>query len=131
MKRIITTILAITLALTIPFSTSASGTTNDNVHTINGMTIEFMEDSSFTTEEQAAIVQFVANGADNSSSVTYNLWCSMFGHNTTTESFTVIEHCVRDEQPRCVKTLQDVTACSRCDYVSTEIINSYYVMCCE
>lgn len=129
MKRTLTTILAMIIALSLPFSISAAGTTN-STYTIDGTTIIFSETSSLTAEEQAAVAQLIASG-NESSTTTYNLMCTLFGHKTTTESLTVIEHCVSDTAPRCLKSLQDLTTCSRCDYVNVEVLNSYYINCCD
>lgn len=130
MKKVLVSLLSIIIITVLTFTTSASGTTT-NIYTIDGITIEFSENSSFTAEEQATIAELVTKGVDNSSATTYNIMCTLFGHKTTTESFTVIEHCVSATAPRCLKSLQDVTACSRCDYVSIDVVSSYYIFCCD
>ena len=130
MKKALTVLLAILITISSLLSVSAADTSG-NVYVFDGITIEFSADSSFTAEEQAVIVQQVVAGTDNSSNTTYNLLCTLFGHKTTTESFTVIEHCVRADQPKCLETLQNVTACSRCDYVYTEVVGSVYIICCD
>lgn len=130
MKNTLTVLLAIVIISLLPLNAYANGNT-EHIFSFEGITVEFSDTSSFTIEEQAKIAEFVVNGTNDSSASTYNLWCTMFGHNTTTESFSVIEHCVRNDQPRCLKTIQEVTACSRCDYVSTNVLNTSYIMCCE
>lgn len=130
MKKTLTALLAIVIIASSLLSVSAESTMG-NVYTFNGNTIEFSADSSFTVEEQVAIAQKVANGTNDSATTTYNLMCTLFGHKTTTESFTITKHLVRDEHPKCLESLQNVTTCSRCDYVSTEVISSYYINCCD
>lgn len=130
MKRVLAIILVFIIASTLPLTAYATGVSG-NIYTINGITVKFAVDSSFTADEQAAIAEWVVNGKEDPSATTYNLWCTMFGHKTTTESFTIIEHCVSATAPRCVESLQDVTACSRCDYVTTDIISSNYIFCCD
>lgn len=129
MKRFIMLITALCVAITLSLSTFATGVSG-NIYTINGTTVEFASDSAFTPDEQLAIAEYVVNGKE-SSSTTYNLLCTLFGHNTTTESFTIIEHCVSATAPRCVESIQDITACSRCDYVEIDVVSSIYIFCCD
>ena len=130
MKKVLFLFFAIIIAATLPLSVFASATSG-NAYTINGITVKFAIDSSFTAEEQMEIAQTVINGTDSSSATTYNLMCTLFGHKTTTETIGVIEHCVSATAPRCIETVQDVTTCSRCDYVTTDIISSNYIFCCD
>lgn len=127
MKKTITSIFAIMLVLVLSLSASAHG----NIYTIDGITIEFSENSAFTAENQAVIAQAVIYGIDNSVS-TYNLWCTLFGHSELTESYTVIEHCVSSTAPRCKETIQDATMCTRCEtLLDIKVITSYYIFCCD
>lgn len=131
MKRIIIIFFALIFATSLPLTVMAAGESS-NSYTINGITVVFANNSSFTTEEQAAITELVVNGNAESSATTYNLLCTLFGHTTTTESFTVIEHCVSATAPRCVESIQDVTACTRCDTViEIDVVTSNYIFCCE
>lgn len=129
MKKFIIVIIALCVATTLSLSTIAAGVSG-NIYSINGTTVEFALDSAFTPDEQLAIAEYVVYGKE-SSSTTYNLLCTMFGHKTTTESFTVIEHCVSATAPRCIESIQDITACSRCDYVTTDVVSSIYIFCCD
>lgn len=129
MKKVLITLLAIIIAASLPINAYATETVG-NIYTFDGITVKFSADSSLSPEKQTAIAELVVNGTSDSSATTYNLLCTLFGHKTTTESFTIIEHCVRDVQPRCLESLQDVTACSRCDYVTTDVITTYYINCC-
>lgn len=129
MKKVLITLLAIIIAASLQINAYATETVG-NIYTFDGITVKFSADSSFSPEKQTAIAELVVNGTSDSSATTYNLLCTLFGHKTTTESFTIIEHCVRDVQPRCLESLQDVTVCSRCDYVTTDVITTYYINCC-
>lgn len=129
MKKLLITLLAIIIAASLPINAYATETVG-NIYALDGVTVKFSADSSLSPEKQAAIAEWVVTGTSDSSATTYNLLCTMFGHKTTTESFTVIEHCVRDVQPRCLESLEDVTICSRCDYVSIDVVTSYYINCC-
>ena len=129
MKRILVLILAI-IFITFPLTVSAAGE-EGNIYTINTITVEFSKDSSFTPEEQLAIAEYVANPNYDNNTSTYNVLCTLFGHKTTTESFTVVEHQVSATAPRCLRSIQDVTTCSRCDYVYTDVVTSNYIFCCD
>ena len=130
MKKVITIILSTIIALSLPFNSAASSTTG-NRYNINGITVVFNEDSTFSTEEQVYIAEMAVNGAAGATS-TYNLLCTLLGHKETTETFTTIEHCVSATAPRCIETIQDVTACTRCETVlNIETFNSYYIFCCD
>lgn len=131
MKRFITILVAIVMIASmvlITSATSSSGTTIER----DGVTVVFESDSTFSIDKKNEIVDYIiTDNIQDTSVTTYNLLCTLFGHKTTTESITVYEHCVRDAQPRCIRSLQDVTGCTRCDYVTTEVITSSYVYCCE
>ena len=131
MKRYITFFLAIVVAISTILITSATSSTGTAIE-IDSFEVIFESDSSFTAEEQQLIAEkVISNNTDNEKATTYNILCTLFGHKTTTESITVIEHCVREAQPRCTKSLQDVTTCSRCDYVDISVFSSTYIYCCE
>ena len=129
MKRLITALMAIVIAFSFSVNTFATATTG-NVYMFDDITVEFLESSAFSAEEQKTIVQIIVNENTSDSSATYNVLCSLFGHKTTVETIGVIEHCVRDIQPKCLKSVQEVTACSRCDYVDINVITTYYINCC-
>jgi len=58
-----------------------------------------------------------------------NILCSLFGHKLTTTSTTVITHNVYSNAPRCVEELYNLSVCSRCDYVSQELISRSRIYC--
>lgn len=127
MKKMLASLLAIMFILLITITAAAS----ENIYTINDVTIEFSETSSLSDEQKEIISHLIINGTDNSST-TYNLLCTLFGHKTATENISVIEHCVNDTSPRCRKTVQDVTMCTRCEeLIDTYVITSYYINCCD
>ena len=129
MKRTLILFIAVLIIAMLTLTVSAS----ENIYTINGFTFEFAQDSAFTTEQQVVIVETAINKETVDSDVTtYNLLCTLFGHKSATESFTIIEHCVSDTAPRCLQTLQDVTACTRCDaIIDIHTVGSVYIFCCD
>ena len=132
MKRFISLSLAIIFALSLCFSTSAT-TTDSNTIVTDHYTIVFDEDSTLTQEEKVYLAEIRANyhHGYNDGASTYNVICNMFGHKTTTETIGVIEHCVSATQPRCLQTYEDLTVCSRCDYVQIDVLGSVYIYCCD
>lgn len=131
MKRFITLYLAIMFAISMTLISSATTSTGATIE-IDGFEVIFEADSSFTLEEQQIIAEKVVyNNTENEIATTYNLLCTLFGHKTETETITVIEHCVREAQPRCTRSLQEVTGCTRCDYITIDVLSSTYVYCCE
>ena len=128
MKKLLVAILTIFISFTLILSTSAKG----NIYSFDGITIEFSENTAISSETQATIAQMIVNDEYISSATTYNLLCTLFGHKEVTETYTVIEHCVSDTAPRCLKSLQDITICTRCETVTNvHIVSTYYVNCCD
>ena len=131
MKRFITLFLAIVVAISTTLISSATASTGTAIE-INGLEVIFKANSAFTAEAQQLIAEkVVSNSTENETGATYNLLCTLFGHKTTIETITVIEHCVRDTMPRCIRSLQDLTVCSRCDHVEIDVVSSAYIYCCE
>ena len=131
MKRLFCFCLAIALTAVLGISSSASAN-NGNVVELEGYTVVFDEETVFTPDEQVELAQYVVQyHQEDSNSQTYGLMCTLFGHKTTTESLSVIEHCVQSAQPRCVKNYTYLTVCSRCDYTEVDIISSEYIYCCD
>lgn len=130
MKKIVSIILSALLVLTMPTLVSASDYAG-NVINIDTVTVYFSANSVFSVEEQQLLAQSIVSNDNFDQTTTYGLLCTLFGHKTTTESITVIEHCVSNTQPRCLETLQEVTACSRCDYVYIQELSSMYIFCCD
>ena len=128
-KKLLSILLTIICVLSLTLVSSASNSLG-NAFTIESTTVSFSTNSVFSYEEQQALAQRIVS-KEMTESTTYNLLCTMFGHKTTTESITVIEHCVNSSKPRCLQSLQEVTACSRCDYVDIVEISSIYIYCCD
>ena len=59
-----------------------------------------------------------------------NLICAIVGHNLSTTSVAEIRHKVTIWNPRCLMSIYDVTACSRCDYVDIVLVSSFHITCC-
>ena len=132
MKRFIAIILVLVFIFSVSLISSAHSETTNTVY-VGDITVEFGTNSIFNHEEQQMLATYLVNNKNsNTSASTYNLLCTLLGHNTTTESVTIIEHCVSDTAPRCLRTIQEVTVCTRCETViDTNIISKVYVFCCD
>ena len=58
-----------------------------------------------------------------------NIICTFFGHDKIEEGLIVVEHCVREEQPRCRENIGILTTCSRCDYYNYVVESYSYITC--
>lgn len=95
-------------------------------------TVYFKADTAFTAEEREMIAhvlageeqQHVHDGDDSD-----NIICDIFGHKTTTEEVTAVQHCVLPTPPRCRQEIYDVTTCSRCDYADYQLLSTSYIDC--
>lgn len=127
MKKIIATVIALTLCLS--FCLSASAANVSNVYTFGDVDVVFAENSSFDADVQQYIANIIVNGDDGGT--TYNLWCSLFGHKETTECVETISHEVRTLSPRCLSQLWEIHACTRCNEILQQILLSEeYIICC-
>ena len=132
MKRLISFSLAIMLAISFCLITSANST-DSNIITVDNYTIIFEETTTLTQEENVHIAQLRANcdHETDTHTSTYGVMCNVFGHKTTTETIIVVEHRVSSTAPRCLENVEELTVCSRCDYVNVEILGSIYIYCCD
>ena len=62
---------------------------------------------------------------------TDNVLCTLFGHKLTVTYSTVTTHKARATAPRCLQKIYEVSTCSRCDYVSSQLQGSTYIFCCS
>ena len=134
MKRIIGILLTAMVLLTFGISAFADTTGSNNTIEIGNFTIIFDENTTLSPEEQLRLAQCRANvdHFEAPGPQQKNVLCSLFGHKTTTETVIVIEHKVSATQPRCVKTYEDVTGCTRCDTVTIiDVLSSTYFFCCD
>ena len=135
MKRKICMVLVVLMmfAFNVTAFADASDTTDKTVN-LDNFTIIFDENTTLTADEMLAIAQrrVKAGSFDGSQIEQKNVLCSLFGHKTTTNSVIVIQHKYSATRPRCLKTYEDITSCTRCDTVTNiEVEGSIYIDCCE
>lgn len=138
MKRF--TIFTIVLTLLVSsflFTASAEETPDPIIVEYGNITVIFEGDTTLNEAQRMAVVQMIAGecsceedhqhicGDDN----TDNILCTLFGHKKVTETLVVVEHCVRDEAPRCRENYGTLTTCTRCDYSNFEVEFVNYIFC--
>ena len=153
MKRF--AILALTLSLLIAtclFSASAEEEPEPIVVNYGTITVIFDGNTSLDEAQRLAIVQMLAEDFGSEQGCQHsccedcqhsceneehaheedpqrNIICTLFGHDKIEEPAIIIEHCVRDEDPRCRENYGILTTCSRCDYYNFDIHTSHYISC--
>ena len=125
-KKFLTLILALATllcAVTIPANATK---TNTNEH------IEiYIENENLSEQTKAKIITFYTNGGEEKEGVvTYGLTCTLFGHKLESSAVTTINHKVRSTSPRCLEKTYDYESCTRCDYESSSLLTSKYIVCC-
>lgn len=112
------------------FTLLVSADTNETYifeYPAQNITVEF-SDTSFLSEE---VRQLIADSLVHGTPIpqTYSL-CWLLGHDTITETISVVYHERSIYDPRCQLELYDVTSCYNCDYISPVLISSCYISCC-
>lgn len=125
--------LIIPLLCTIFAVNTLATTSNNYTYDVDNEVVEvsFKDNSSLTEEQKQNIVNVLVYGEEGDSSLQpRGVWCTLFGHDLTTESVTVVHHKMKDTSPRCYKELYSVDSCSNCDYVYEELVSGVYIVCC-
>lgn len=125
-KSLFAILLALTLlACSCVLPTSAKETTNHDVEII------IMDEVS--EETKAKIEKYFANGepASDDAVSTYGITCTLLGHKLENTAVTTITHKVRTTSPRCVKKTYAYSACTRCDYETSTLAGTEYIVCCS
>lgn len=127
-KSLFAILLALTLLIcTFVIPTSAKESTENNKN------VEIIINEEVSAETKAKIEQYFATGepVENDGNTTYGLTCTLFGHKIESTSVATITHKVRTTSPRCVRRLYNYEECSRCDYETSTLINTQYIVCCS
>ena len=89
-------------------------------------------DENVSVETKEKIEKYFATGeptVDNDAT-TYGLTCTLLGHKLENSIVEVTTHKVRATAPRCVCKTYDYNACTRCDYETSQLIDTEYIYCC-
>ena len=126
-KNLFAILLVLTLlTCTFVLPTSAKETTND-------INVEIIINSEVSEETKIKIEKYFATGdpAADSKVSTYGLTCTLLGHKLENAAVDVITHKVRASSPRCRKQTYLYEACSRCDYETSTLMSTEYIICCS
>ena len=95
--------------------------------------IEIIINEEVSAETKAKIERYFATGepAIDDDIETYGLTCTLLGHKIESSIVATVTHKVSSTSPRCLKRTYDYEACTRCDYETSELINSMYIVCCS
>ena len=124
-------LFAILLALTLLTCTCALPTSaKEEVNNNSGIVIIINDEVS--EETKAKIEKYFATGepATENIATTYGLTCTLFGHKLENSAVDVITHKVSATAPRCLCKTYNYHACTRCDYETSELIDTEYIFCC-
>ena len=131
--KIICKILSVVLLFVSLSQALLVSSTNGDVYEFTNPDITVTFDSSgvFTEQKKEEIAYsfagFIPN--DNGEKSTNNIICSIFGHDLSSGTVTVVQHKVYIRSPRCVLSIYDVTGCSRCDYIEQVLVGSSRIIC--
>lgn len=125
-KSLFAILLALTLlTCTCVLPTSAKETTINN-------DVEIIVSGEVSAETKEKIERYFATGepATDDDASTYGLTCTLFGHKIEGTVVSAVTHKVSSTAPRCVRKTYDYEACTRCDYETSELIDTEYIYCC-
>lgn len=123
MKTTIKLAAVILLIFITSISIFASNNIGYNDHDIE---IIFAEDTTFTESQKISIENHLTG--QKNIITTRGILC-LFGHNLTVERVVTKQHRYYSTSPRCLLQTYDISSCSRCDYVSSNLINSVRIIC--
>ncbi len=124
-------LFAILLVLTLLISTCVLPTSAKE-STVNNTEIEIIINDDVSEETKEKIEKYFASGEPTTDDgiSTYGLTCTLFGHKIEATSVSTITHKVRSTSPKCLKNTYAYEACTRCDYETSTLTRSEYIVCC-
>ena len=127
-KSLFAILLALIL-LTCTFVIPTSAKESKEIYT----NVEIIINDDVSAETKAKIERYFANGTpdENKDATTFGLTCTLLGHKLENSAVDVITHKVRATSPRCVKKTYVYSACTRCDYETSDLIDTEYIVCCS
>lgn len=124
-KSFALTLIVVMLLCTFIIPTNATETVVDE------NTVIIIENESVSEETKAKIIaHYIYEDKQNNEIDTYGLTCTLFGHKLESSAVTTIKHKVRSSSPRCLQERYNYQACTRCDYETSTLISSSYIVCC-
>ena len=95
-----------------------------------GVTIQFDENSHFSSDERKYIADFLAYGNTKDSDTSTYAWCWLTGHDYQYDYVVSVHHRVSQTVPRCEETTYEVETCSKCDHLEYTALSAVYIDCC-
>ena len=93
--------------------------------------IIIIENENISEETRKKIIAFYTNGGEEKDGIaTYGLTCTLLGHKIESSTVTTITHKARSTSPRCLRKVYDYESCTRCDYETSALKSSSYIVCC-
>lgn len=129
MKKVVKILLVMSIVLMTVVSVSSQVPAEMYSMAVDDSTIN-IEHRGLSQEKLDMIIENEL-GIENESMVPmFNLLC-LFGHSTTTGSYTLTSHSVSTSTPRCRKYTYVYEMCTRsgCDYYSSTLIDTEYLYC--
>lgn len=125
-NRILATLMALAISVSL-FVIPSTATDVDEPHTYIEI---YFEDENLSEEFKAKATAYFLNGATDDNAATYGLTCTLFGHKLESTQTYTITHKARTTAPRCLKKTYNYSACTRCDYETSTLLSSTYIVCC-
>ena len=126
-KNLFAIVLALTLlTCTCVLPASAKESTENKTN------VEIIINDEVSEETKEKIERYFANGepATGNNATTYGLTCTLLGHKLEGSIVATVTHKVSATAPRCVRKTYTYDACTRCDYETSELIDTEYIFCC-
>lgn len=129
MKKFIALILAVASVFSlVTFYASAEGETENSVVVSNG-DVDFVFEAGVSEDHIHSFVQSFETH-DGEDAATYGLICTLFGHKIESSTAYTVTHKASATDPRCLQRYYSVETCTRCDYTSKTLLDSFYISCC-
>ena len=91
----------------------------------------YIENENISEETKEKIIAFYTNGGEEKEGIaTYGLTCTLFGHKLESSIITTTTHKVRSTSPRCLEKTYNYESCTRCDYETSTLLTTEYIVCC-
>lgn len=129
MKKVVKILLIISIVLMTVVSVSSQVPNEIYSIAIDDSAIS-IEHKGLSQDKLNVIIENELEIDTESATASFNLLC-IFGHSTTSGSFTLTSHSVSSSAPRCRKYLYNYEMCTRsgCDYYSSTLIFTEYLYC--
>lgn len=122
-------VLIVSVIILIALCVNVSATSAKLTYEINNVTIKFDAETTLEDQEKEKIAHHLAYG-ETTDSVSYGLWCTLWGHSYETHTVEKITHCVYETNPRCQDDFYEVQICSRCEHTVSTRVATTYISCC-